>query len=101
MSRGKSGETVTAAMLDEGARTMGVWLPLALADLKRAILAPWLKKEDFEPLSRTLAGWCLPMMSRALAAEEREQDAIALFNSIQQLADKQNAKAEAEAKGNA
>lgn len=92
MSRGESGETTTAAFLDEGARTLGVWLPLALADLKAAILAPWLKKggaEKYLKASTTLAGWCLPMLSRALAADEKERAALALFNSVKRLNAKQ------------
>lgn len=68
-----------------------MWLPLALADLKNAILAPWMKPEAFKSLkiSATLAGWCLPMLSRAIAADEAESDALALYNSIKTLAEKQ------------
>ena len=74
---------------------MGVWLPIALADLKMAILAPWMKREDLEKmkLSATLRGWCLPMMASTIEADEREAEALALFKSIQRLADKQKAKA--------
>ena len=73
---------------------MGVWLPIALADLKTTILAPWVKREDLErlKLGATLRGWCLPMMASAIEADEKEQEALALFNSIQHLAEKQKAK---------
>ena len=71
-----------------------MWLPLALADLKLAILAPWIKREDHKhfTLSKTLAGWCLPLMSRALASAEEEQAAKALFDSVKNLAERQNRK---------
>ena len=70
-----------------------MWLPLALADLKASILAPWMKREDAERLlatSKTLAGWCLPIMSRAVAADEKERAALDLFNSVKNLAARQN-----------
>ena len=71
-----------------------MWLPLALADLKRAILAPWIKREDYKYFtsSKTLATWCLPLMSRALAQAEEEQAAKALFDSVKNLAERQSRK---------
>ena len=50
-----------------------------------------MKREDIKTLklSKTLAGWCLPMLSRAIAADEAESDALALYNSIKTLAEKQ------------
>lgn len=73
---------------------MGVWLPIALADLRRAILAPWMKREDLEKmkLSATLRDWCLPIMASAVENDEKEAEALALFNLVKRLSDKQKAK---------
>ena len=84
-------------MLDEGARTLGVWLPLALADLKAAVLAPWMSRADAEKhlrLSRTLAGWCLPMLSRAMAADEAEREAVEMFETVRRMSEAQKKKQE-------
>jgi len=32
-----------------------------------------------------LKGWCLPMLANAFEAEEKEQEALELFNSINRL----------------
>lgn len=50
-----------------------------------------MKREDFKALtpSKTLAAWCLPVMSRSLAAAEAEREALALFQSVQNLAARQ------------
>ena len=45
-------------------------------------------------LGATLRGWCLPTMARAIEADEKEAEALALFNSIKRLAEKQGGKAE-------
>ena len=67
-----------------------MWLPLALADVCRYAIAPYLKKEaDLPKVSTILAGWCLPMLSRAVAANEDEAAALALFNSVKNLAERQ------------
>lgn len=82
-------------MLDEGARTLGVWLPLALADLKAAVLMPWMSRADAEKhlkLSRTLAGWCLPMLSRSAAADEAEREAVKMFKTVQRMSEAQKQK---------
>lgn len=67
-----------------------MWLPLALADVCRYSIAPYLKRDaDMPKVSSILAGWCLPMLSRAVAANEDEQAALALFNSVKNLAERQ------------
>lgn len=82
-------------MLDEGGRTMGVWLPLALADMMMMLIGlarMWSaepKKIKLPKRSETLASWCLPMMSKSLAAAEEEEEALKLFNSVKELAAKQ------------
>ena len=81
MSRSKGGETAAAAFLDEGARTMGVWLPVALADILMALMAlvrQWSTKPDeieLPPRSETLQSWMLPTLSRAFKAAEKEVEA--------------------------
>ena len=80
MSRSESGETTTAAALDEGARTWGVWLPLALADtvtLMFALVRTWAEdsaKIKVPRRSELLKSWALPFTGSALAAEEKEQE---------------------------
>lgn len=73
---------------------MGVWLPLALADLYVAILAPWCKEGALKKFTRSkiLRDWALPFMSSALKAEEEEEKALALFNAVKNLKAKQEAK---------
>ena len=44
-------------------------------------------------LGATLRGWCLPTMARAIEADEKEAEALALFNSIKRLSDNQKEKA--------
>ena len=103
MSGGKGGdETTTAAFLDEGKRTVGVWLPLALSDVYAALVANlrvWCSDEGRAKLkvpkrSECLAMWMLPIMSRSVKAGEDEAEALALFESVKQLAEKQKSKAE-------
>lgn len=50
------------------------------------------EKINIPPRSELLGGWCLPMMSSSLAAAEKEQEAIELFESVQRLKAKQDAK---------
>lgn len=38
--------------------------------------------------AETLKAWCLPMLSRSLEAEEKEREALALFNSVKRLKEK-------------
>lgn len=87
-------ETARDVFLNEGAKTIGVWLPLALADLKIAILAPWVDKDKRKELSvsKTLASWCLPMLSKAFQAAEEEWEAKSLFETIDNLRKRQEAK---------
>lgn len=102
LSRGQSGETTTAAFLDEGGRTIGVWLPLAMADVKAMLMVlarMWTtnpEKVDIPTRSECLESWCLPMMASSLKAAEEEQKALELFGNVKRMADKQKAKAERE-----
>jgi hypothetical protein len=95
VSRSKSGETTTAAMLDEGARTMGVWLPLALADIAAllfGLIRMWTaspEKIAVPTRAKTLASWCLPMMAKSLEAGEKEAEALELLRSVERLAARQ------------
>ena len=82
-------------MLDEGARTLGVWLPLALADIVAllfGVIRMWAANpEKVKPPKRseTLASWCLPMLSSSLKAGEDEAAALELLHSVERLADAQ------------
>ena len=95
----QGGETTTEVMLQEGGRTIGVWLPLALADIMMMLVGlarMWAvngKEIELPKRSETLASWCLPMMSSSLKAAEEEDEALRLFNSVQQLAMKQKKEA--------
>ena len=70
---------------------MGVWLPLALADIAALMFATirmWAAKPDEVKVpkrSETLASWALPFMASALKAEEEEAAALALFESVKKL----------------
>jgi hypothetical protein len=59
-----------------------------------AVLAPWLKEDERAKLtrSRLLASWALPMLSRSVEADEKEQEALALFRQVQSMSAKQQAK---------
>ena len=59
---------------------MGVWLPLALADITTLLVklaALWAKNGDeikIPKRSEQLAAWALPFTASALKAEEEEQE---------------------------
>ena len=75
----------------EGEATLGVWLPVALADILAALVClmrPWLKEPNAMKVpsrAEILAGWCLPMMSKCIDADEREREALALSESVKRL----------------
>ena len=77
--------------MGEGEATIGVWLPLALADVFTALVClmrPWLKDPNSLKIpkrSETLRNWLLPMMSKSIEADENESEALALFNSVEAL----------------
>jgi hypothetical protein len=82
-------------MLDEGGRAMGVWLPLALADVLTVLLGllrAWSVEPEKVPIpkrSESLASWCLPMMAKSLEAGEKEAAALELLRSVERLAARQ------------
>ena len=49
--------------------------------------------------SETLESWCLPMLASSLKAEEQEAEALALFKSVEKLAEKQKQKEQAKHDG--
>ena len=75
----------------EGEATIGVWLPLALADIFASLVClmrPWPKEPNALKVpsrSETVAGWCLPMRAKSLGADEKEREALALLNSVRAL----------------
>ena len=91
LKNARQGGTATEAFLCEGEATIGVWLPLALADIFAALVClirPWLKDPESLKVperSETLQGWLLPMMAKSLSADEKERAALALFNSVKAL----------------
>ena len=70
---------------------MGVWLPLALADImlmldvvaKRA--AGVTGKIGVMKRSEILKAWMLPVMSEALAEDEAEAEAVAMYESVRKM----------------
>lgn len=85
-------------MLKEGGATLGVWLPLALAQIYQALIVLvklWATKESgikVPTIAEVLKSFCLPAMAEAQKEDEKEREALALFNSIKNLAAKQEAK---------
>lgn len=53
------------------------------------------EKIEIPERSETLASWCLPMLASSLKAEEEEAKALALYKSVEKLAEKQKAKEQA------
>ena len=91
MKDARQGGTATEAFLREGEATIGVWLPLALADIFAALVClmrPWLKDPGSLKIperSETLQSWLLPMMAKSIGADEKERKALAMFNSVKAL----------------
>ena len=91
LKNARQGGTATEAFLCEGEATLGVWLPLALADIFAALVClmrPWLKDPGSLKIperSETLQDWLLPMMAKSLGEDEKERAALALFNSVKAL----------------
>jgi len=79
--------------LDEGARTWGVWLPLALADLCICVLAPWIDKERGKITRADLVeGWGLPMLSSSLRAEEVRAERARFRAFVESMREREAAK---------
>ena len=75
----------------EGKATIGVWLPLAMADILAALIClvrPNLKDPNSLKIpkrSETLQNWLLPITAKSIEADEKESEALALFNSVKAL----------------
>lgn len=73
-----------------------MWLPLALSSIYAALFQLcrlWAAnggEMKVPPRSEILAAWMLPIMSSSLKASEEESDALALFESVKRLAEKQD-----------
>lgn len=77
--------------MNEGKATMGLWLPLALSDLYSLLLI-LIRMQCANPeqvkipeRSDIVAGWCLPMLSKSLKADEEEHKALEMFESVKRL----------------
>lgn len=74
---------------------MGVWLPLAMADIKMMLTvlarlwAANAKDVDIPKRSECLESWCLPMMASSMKETEKEAEAMEMFNRVKRLAEKQ------------
>lgn len=73
-------------------KTLGVWLPIALADILRLLVAVCRRaggdtgEFDLLKRSKVLESWPLPIMSEACRLDEEEQEAMELLRSVQNLA---------------
>lgn len=92
--------TAQALALREGAATLGVWLPLAVASIHQALfLVARLLASNPEALkipdrSDLLREYSLPLFAEALAADEREAEARAMLDSVVALGRATGAKVE-------
>lgn len=84
-------ESAQTAFLQEGEKTWGVWLPIALADVLTMLYivsrraAGDTKKVNIMKRSEVLKSWMLPAMSAAIAEDEAEAEAWAMLESIRNL----------------
>ena len=80
--------------MNEGKATLGVWLPIALADIQTMLFLLYRiqlanpKQLKVPERSDILASWCLPMLSKSLKADEEERKAWELFDSVKKLKSK-------------
>ncbi|MCF0120641.1 MAG: hypothetical protein HUJ65_03290 [Oscillospiraceae bacterium] len=100
MLNGDSGahdeETPNQIFLDEGRRTMGVWLPLAMADIAQLLTVLchrvcWDSSDltgKIPSRSEMIKSWMLPAMSEALKVSEDEAEAVALYNAVEKLGER-------------
>lgn len=70
---------------------MGVWLPVALADLMRIMVALVRRvagdtgEIDLLKRSKVLMSWMLPAMAAAVDEDEQEAEAFAMLESVRNL----------------
>lgn len=56
------------------------------------LIGPWLeepRKLEVPRRSQALASWCLPMLSKSIEADEKERDALAIYNTVKNMAARQ------------
>lgn len=52
------------------------------------MIRPWVKDPESMKIpkrSETLRDWCLPMMSASVAADEKESEALKLYESVKHM----------------
>ena len=75
----------------EGEKTIGVWLPLALADLMRMMVVVARRaggdtgEIQMMDRSKILQSWMLPAMAAAAKEDEEEAAAFAMLQSVRNL----------------
>lgn len=71
---------------------MGVWLPLALADVLNALVAVARRaggdagRIELPARSEILKSWMLPAFGAAVREDEDEREALRMFESVRDLA---------------
>lgn len=96
LKQAKPEDNARDILLNEGDSTRGVWMPMAMADLYRLLVAIIRmfadKKSNIEIPTRSevMAAWVLPEMAKALKADEDEAKALEMFESIKRLEKKRN-----------
>lgn len=95
LKEAKPSETAEQICLKEGVATQGVWEPIAMAEITMVLIGIWRdlrgdKEMKVPTMSKVLRGWALPFLSEAMAAEEKDQEALAIFESVKRLAKKVN-----------
>lgn len=80
--------------LREGSATIGVWGPLAAASIYQAMVKLvylWASNSGglkLPTVGDILEGWCLPMMAEAIRGDEREREALKLFETLKAMGGK-------------
>lgn len=84
-------ETAQTRALFEGGRTLGVWLPIALANIACIGIAQ-IRMQAAHPervkvpkVHEILADWALPCLAEALKADSDEREAFEFVESVRRL----------------
>lgn len=96
LSAGGEEETAQSRALKEGALTVGVWQPLAVAQIIGYLQAVcrflYGDKIKIQKTSEVLKSISLPLMAEALEADEKESEALELLEAVKRLKAKKDRK---------